>query len=253
MPDSGKTPRILLVEDEQATRAPLAETLRRAGFATIAVPTPEEALALTQRSRFDLVLLDLNQPGKDAHAVCDALHRDSRVPVVMLADSTSAADHDTWLDGAEDYVIKPVRTTEVIARIRAVLRRTSALRAFGAFHIGDLTINPEERRAELSGFELPLSPKELDLLIRLASQAGEVVTREHLMRDVWGENWFGSAKTLDVHIGWLRKKLGDDPARPRFIHTLRGVGFRLASETQLAPTDGNAASGKPLTRRVPEH
>ena len=139
--------------------------------------------------------------------------------------------------GADDYVVKPFSASEVISRIRAVLRR-SAPRQKGeepVIEIGELELDPGARIARLAGEELQLSRKEFDLLAELARNAGQVVTREDLMSRVWDVNWFGSTKTLDVHIGWLRRKLGDDPGSPRYIETVRGVGFRFASPEVEAP------------------
>jgi two-component system, OmpR family, response regulator RegX3 len=138
--------------------------------------------------------------------------------------------------GADDYVAKPFSGAEVIARIRAVLRRAPAARPEGPIEIGDLAVDTASRRARLDDEELELSRKEFDLLAELARNADSVVTREELMTRVWDENWFGSTKTLDVHVGWLRRKLGDDPAAPRYLHTVRGVGFRLS-----APDEGAVA------------
>jgi DNA-binding response OmpR family regulator len=138
--------------------------------------------------------------------------------------------------GADDYVVKPFSVTEVIARIRAVLRRPRAAQsADGMLTAGDLRIDLSARRVWRADQEVELTRKEFDLLARLARDAGRVVTREALMSDVWDMNWFGSTKTLDVHIAWLRRKLGEDPAQPSYIHTVRGVGFRLAGSKESSP------------------
>jgi two-component system response regulator RegX3 len=143
--------------------------------------------------------------------------------------------------GADDYVVKPFSGAEVIARIRAVLRRTQRRdEPMQPVRIGGLELDPASRRVSVDGDELDLSRKEFDLLVALAGRAGRVVTRDDLMAEVWDENWFGSTKTLDVHIGWLRRKLGDDPAEPRYLHTVRGVGFRFS-----APEDVEPSGGKP--------
>jgi DNA-binding response OmpR family regulator len=138
--------------------------------------------------------------------------------------------------GADDYVIKPFAVGEVIARIRAVLRRGRGPQpAHRQVVVGRLTIDRAARRAFMAGAELDLTRKEFDLLDRLARDPGHVVTRETLMSDVWDENWFGSTKTLDVHVSWLRRKLGDDPLAPRYIQTVRGVGFRLGEGNGRKP------------------
>ena len=152
------------------------------------------------------------------------------MPIIMLTARGTETDRIVGLEiGADDYVVKPFSSAEVIARIRAVLRRTTREPAAAPepVEIGPLRVDAAARRATLDGDELDFTRKEFDLLARLVRDAGRVVTREDLMADVWDENWFGSTKTLDVHIGFLRRKLGDDPADPRFIHTVRGVGFRL--------------------------
>lgn len=152
----------------------------------------------------------------------------------MVTASGTITDRVVGLElGADDYVVKPFSTGEVIARIRAVLRRRDGtLAPDQRLRVQDLRIDPAARRAWKGCDELELTRKEFDLLARLARDAGRVVTRESLMSDVWDMNWFGSTKTLDVHIGWLRRKLGDDPSRPAYIRTVRGVGFCLAAQRE---------------------
>jgi DNA-binding response OmpR family regulator len=155
----------------------------------------------------------------------------------MLTARGTETDRIVGLElGADDYVVKPFAVDEVIARIRAVLRRYHRpATAPESVEVGELRIELAARRVHLAGAELTLSRKEFDLLARLSADAGHVVSREVLMSEVWDENWFGSTKTLDVHIAWLRKKLGDDPAAPRYIQTVRGVGFRLAAASEPSP------------------
>jgi DNA-binding response OmpR family regulator len=155
----------------------------------------------------------------------------------MVTASGALTDRVVGLElGADDYVVKPFSVAEVAARIRAVLRRTGAAASEDeTVTIGELAIDVPARRVWRSGEEVELTRKEFDLLARLAREAGRVVTRETLMSDVWDMNWFGSTKTLDVHVAWLRRKLGDDPARPTYIHTVRGVGFRLSSPGEVSP------------------
>jgi len=236
----GRGPRILFVEDEPSIAEPFSRALRRAGFETTTVGTAASALAAAARIDPDLVLLDLTLPDGDGREVCRELRRRRDVPIVMLTARGTETDRVVGLElGADDYVVKPFSGVEVIARIRAVLRRAGGssgdrdalpeqLRA------GPLEVDVAARRVRLDGQELQLSRKELDLLLRLMRDAGKVVSREDLMTDVWDVNWFGSSKTLDVHVGWLRRKLDDEPARPRFIHTVRGVGFRFASDEELS-------------------
>jgi two-component system, OmpR family, response regulator RegX3 len=239
----GAGPRILFVEDEPSIAEPFSQALRRAGFDTTTVGTAAGALTTAAALDPDLVLLDLTLPDGDGREVCRELRRRGDVPIVMLTARGTETDRVVGLElGADDYVVKPFSGAEVIARIRAVLRRASGGTsngdrdaAPGELRTGPLEVDVAARRVRLDGEELQLARKELDLLVRLMRDAGKVVSREDLMADVWDVNWFGSTKTLDVHVGWLRKKLGDDPARPRFIHTVRGVGFRFASDEELKP------------------
>jgi DNA-binding response OmpR family regulator len=222
---------VLLVEDEESITAPLTEALAREGFDATVARTAAEALDLARTVEPDLVLLDLMLPDGSGFDVCRELRRDSRVPIIMVTARGEEADRIVGLElGADDYVTKPFSAREVVARMRAVLRRSEPEErepADGAIVVGDLRIDPARRVAEVGGSALELSRKEFDLLRLLASEAGRVVTREQLLRDVWDTTWLGSTKTLDVHVSALRRKLGDDPAAPRRLHTVRGVGFRL--------------------------
>jgi DNA-binding response OmpR family regulator len=229
-------PAVLLVEDEQSIAEPFAKALARGGFRPTVARTAAEALDLVSTVDPDVVLLDLALPDGDGREVCRRLRRESDVPIIMVTASGTVTDRVVGLElGADDYVVKPFAVGEVIARIRAVLRRGRAGQAVQAMLVvQDLRIDVGARRAWRLDQELELTRREFDLLARLAQDAGRVVTREALMSDVWDMNWFGSTKTLDVHIGWLRRKLGDDPARPSYIHTVRGVGFRLAAPEEAS-------------------
>jgi DNA-binding response OmpR family regulator len=229
--------RILFVEDEPSISVPFAKALEREGFEPVTARSAQEALALAARIEPDLVLLDLALPDGDGRDVCRELRRRSDVPIVMLTARGTETDRVVGLElGADDYVVKPFSGPEVIARIRAVLRRAQRGEPpQPVVRIGDLELDVEARRVRLAGRELELARKEFDLLAELARRAGRVVSREDLMSRVWDENWFGSTRTLDVHVGLLRKKLGDDPASPRFIQTVRGVGFRLESQEENRP------------------
>jgi len=233
---SQSRPRILLVEDEQSISEPFSRALAREGFEPVVAATAADALKLAERVEPALVLLDLMLPDGDGRDVCRELRRRwATTPIIMLTARGTETDRIVGLElGADDYVVKPFSGPEVIARIRAVLRRSRRNGDVAVSRrIGDLEIEPDARRAMLDGRELDLSRKEFDLLVALAGAAGRVLTRDHLMTTVWDENWFGPTKTLDVHIGTLRRKLGDDPAKPRYIHTVRGVGFRFASDDEL--------------------
>jgi two-component system, OmpR family, response regulator RegX3 len=223
--------RILFVEDEDAISAPFSRALEREGFEAVVARTAADALALAGRIEPDLVLLDLNLPDGDGRDVCRALRRSSDVPIVMLTARGTETDRVVGLEmGADDYVVKPFSGAEVISRIRAVLRRTrTRVEQEPRIEIGDVTVDVPGRIATHAGEELALTRKEFDLLAELARNRGTVVTREHLMSRVWDTNWFGSTKTLDVHVGGLRRKLGDDPTDPTHIETVRGVGFRFVA------------------------
>lgn len=238
---TGSGPRILLVEDEVSIAEPFARVLAREGFVPTVVGTATEALDAFERVAPDLVLLDLTLPDGDGRDICRELRSRSDVPVIMVTARGTEVDRIVGLElGADDYVVKPFSGAEVVARIRAVLRRTGrgggTSEGEAALVIGPVALDPAARRAHLGDTELDLTRKEFDLLTELMRHAGTVVTREDLMARVWDENWFGSTKTLDVHVGWLRRKLGDDPAAPRLIHTVRGVGFRFTAPEELDPS-----------------
>jgi DNA-binding response OmpR family regulator len=226
----GSRPTILLVEDERSIAEPFAAALAREGFEPVLAATARAAMEQFHRHDPHLVLLDIALPDGDGREVCRALRRESAVPIIMLTARGTETDRIVGLElGADDYVVKPFSSAEVIARIRAVLRRSGrdAAAPDPPVEVDGLRLDPGARSVTLDGEPLELSRKEFDLLARLMRDAGRVVTREDLMSDVWDENWFGSTKTLDVHIGFLRRKLDDDAAAPRFLHTVRGVGFRF--------------------------
>jgi DNA-binding response OmpR family regulator len=227
--------RILLVEDEASISEPLTSALEREGFAPVVARTAAEALELADRTRPDVILLDLMLPDGDGRDVCREIRKESNVPIIMLTARGTEVDRIVGLEiGADDYVVKPFSSGELIARIRAVLRRTDVnARAGAKASIGGLELDESSRRASMDGEPLELSRKEFDLLAELVRSAGSVVTREQLMAEVWDENWFGSTKTLDVHVGALRKKLGDDSNDPLYLHTVRGVGFRFAAPEEF--------------------
>jgi two-component system response regulator RegX3 len=230
-------PLVLLVEDEESISEPFARALARASFRTRVARTGAEAIELASSLKPDVVLLDLALPDQDGRDVCRRLRQDSDVPIIMVTASGALTDRVVGLElGADDYVVKPFSVAEVVARIRAVLRRVRPDASDAEpLSIGELRVDLPARRVWRSGQEVELTRKEFDLLARLAQDAGRVVSREALMSDVWDMNWFGSTKTLDVHIAWLRRKLGDDPADPTYIHTVRGVGFRLADPEEASP------------------
>ncbi len=235
---AGGAGRVLLVEDEASIADPFARALARSGFQPTIARTAGDALRLARETSPDVVLLDLTLPDGDGRDVCRELRRTSDVPIIMLTARGTVTDRVVGLElGADDYVVKPFAVEEVLSRIRAVLRRARhpedtpvSPHTPTVLTVRDLRLDLAARRAWLGDVELELTRKELDLLARLAREPGRVVSRETLMAEVWDENWFGSTKTLDVHIAGLRRKLGD----PRYIETVRGVGFRCAADRQPA-------------------
>jgi two-component system, OmpR family, response regulator RegX3 len=227
---------ILLVEDESSISEPLAAALEGAGFDVATAATAAEGLEAFRRRAPDLVLLDVMLPDGDGKDVLRDIRASSRTPVVMLTARGEEMDRVLGLElGADDYVTKPFSAAELIARIRAVLRRASgADSADGAtLSVGDVAMNLDTHTVTRGDEDVELTVKEFELLRVLPENAGKLVKRDALVAEVWDPNWFGSTKTVDVHVSALRRKLGDDPASPRYVHTVRGVGFRFASPAEL--------------------
>jgi DNA-binding response OmpR family regulator len=219
--------RLLIVEDDEGIRVPLARALEREGYEVDDVADGEEALRHATLSDPDLVLIDVGLPGIDGLELCRRLRAHGpALPILFLTAQDTELDIVEGLDaGADDYITKPFRVSELLARVRAHLRRQTA--DPDELQAGDVRVDYRARRAWRGHDELDLSPKEYDLLALLVREAGRVVTRERIMAEVWDENWFGSTKTLDMHVSWLRRKLGDDAADPRHVVTVRGVGLRF--------------------------
>jgi two-component system response regulator RegX3 len=218
--------RLLVVEDDDAIAAPLVQALERAGHVAERAATGAEALV--RAAGADLVLLDLGLPDMDGAEVCRHIRAVSTVPIIVVSARGDESDRVLVLDmGADDYIVKPFGTRELLARVRAVSRRTpSDGDLLTVQRIGALEIDRRTRRVTVADREVALSPKEFDLLSLLGEDPGAVVGRQQIMDEVWDPHWYGPTKTLDVHVASLRKKLGD----PTLIETVRSVGFRLRDQ-----------------------
>ena len=227
-----ETPVVLLVEDEESFVEALLIGLKREGFRVEVARDGAQALERFDLVQPDLVLLDVMLPRISGIDVCRQLRKKSKVPIIMVTAKGAEIDTVVGLEvGADDYVTKPYRMRELVARMRAVLRRIPDASdpielAEGALEVGDVVLDPEEHRVFIRGDETPLPLKEFELLHLLLANSGRVVTRDTLIDRVWGNDYFGDTKTLDVHVKRLRAKVEADPANPTRIVTIRGVGYR---------------------------
>lgn len=221
--------RLLLIEDDASIRTPLLRALRERGHAVAAVATAFEGVRSALDDRPDLVILDLGLPDLDGREMLRMLRAVSQVPVIVATARDDDAEIVRVLDtGADDYLVKPFTAAQLDARVRAVLRRGTAAPADPTITVGELVIDPAARRVLLAGEAVELTPREFDLLHHLAAKAGQVVTKRELLTEVWQIPYGGADKTVDVHLSWLRRKLGESATEPRYLHTVRGVGVRLA-------------------------
>jgi len=226
---------ILLVEDEAAIAAFVQTALEREGFAVEVVEDGQQALARVSHALLDLIILDLMLPGMDGLEVCRAVRRmPTYVPIIMLTARNEDMDKVVGLElGADDYITKPFNTHELIARVRAVLRLArgrAAMEEPDRLRIGQLEIDLTGRTVTVGGQPVELTPKEFDLLVLLASHPGRVFGRETLLEKVWGYAYLGDSRTVDVHIQRLRRKLEEDPPHPRYLLTVRSIGYKFARE-----------------------
>jgi two-component system response regulator VicR len=257
---------ILLADDDEMIVDVLRYRLEAEGYTVIVARDGEEALQLALSANPDLVLLDVMMPRMQGWEVCRELRRTSAVPILMLTARGEEMDRVLGLElGADDYVIKPFSFRELLARIHAHLRRMTRLtlqpaaaqEEDGRAVLADVSIDRRRHIVTRAGQPVMLSPREYDLLLALLDAEGAVIERGDLLDQVWGEEWIGNPRTLDVHIRWLREKLEDDPATPRLILTVRGSGYRLVTPSELragfAPAQGDRnpaerrrVSGSPL-------
>jgi len=219
--------KLLLVEDDQTLRETLAYNLTREGYTVIEADNGVTALDLARAESPDLIVLDVMLPELDGLTVCRTLRREMDVPIVLLTARSGEVDRIIGLDsGADDYIVKPFSLGELLARLRAVLRR-GRREPETKLQSGDLLLDVVGHRAWRGNQLLSLSPKEFDLLAELVRHKGAVLTRELLLQRVWGFDFEGDTRTVDVHIRWLREKIEDDPANPQRIETVRGLGYRF--------------------------
>jgi len=230
---------ILLVDDELLITDSLTYSLKREGFEVKAVADGNSALTAIEEQMPDLVVLDLMLPDISGFEVCRRLRAISTTPVIMLTARGEEIDRVLGLEvGADDYLAKPFSFRELLARIYALLRRVALDRQVmqpqvHALTLRQLSLDLSARRVFMGEQELQLSTREFDLLAILMKNAGRAMSRDELISQVWGEDWTGDARTLDVHVRWLRLKIEEDPASPQYIQTVRGFGYRFAGPEEL--------------------
>lgn len=227
---SERHPKVLVVEDEESLLFTLAHNLKREGYQVLTAARGDDGLRLAREKHPDLIVLDVMLPGVDGIQVCRMLRRDSDVPIIMLTALGGEGDRVAGLDtGADDYIAKPFGMRELMARIRALLRRSGprAQPDLGPSVIvsGDLVLDRERREVTRNGRVVRMKPKEFELLLFFAQHPGKVFSREQILDDVWGYDFYGGPRTVDVHVRWLRQKIEDDPANPTRLRTIRGSGY----------------------------
>jgi len=229
--------RILVVDDEPLITESLEYSLKEEGFEVVIAHDGPQALEAVRRENLDLIVLDIMLPGMDGWETCRRLRQESTVPIIMLTARGQEIDRVLGLEiGADDYLAKPFSFRELLARMRAIFRRVAFQEApkSAQIRISDVRLDLGAHKAYKKDHELTLTQKEYDLLHALMSRAGQVVTRADLLDQVWGVEWLGDTRTLDVHIRWLREKIEDDAGRPHYVQTVRGVGYRFATPEEPA-------------------
>ena len=225
--------RIAVIEDDVEIRRLVADALSKEGHDVESADRAMDGLQLAVKGKPELILMDLGLPDLDGSELLRMIRAVSQVPVIVI--TARDEDHnivETLDAGADDYLVKPFSVAQLEARVRAILRRSSGDQTRDTLEVGDLKIDVGAREASLDGQQLELSPKEFDLLRVLAERNGEVVGKRELLAEVWREPYGGSDRTIDVHLSWLRNKLGETAQQPRYIHTVHGVGVKLVDPTR---------------------
>jgi DNA-binding response OmpR family regulator len=238
-------PHVLIVEDDPQVRSALLRALDERGYATSSAATGMAGLAMAMQQAPDLVVVDLGLPDMDGVEVLRMLRAVSKVPVIVATARETEGEIIKVLDaGADDYLVKPFGAGQLDARIRAVLRRAADKgRPPEPIAVGSLVVDPASRSAHIDGHEVDLTPREFDVLRYLAERAGQVVTKRELLAEVWHQPYGGADKTVDVHLSWLRRKLGETAQSPRYLHTVRSVGVRLSPPGSGAGSSEGADAG----------
>jgi DNA-binding response OmpR family regulator len=220
--------KLLIVDDEPTILETVENKFRKEGFSTFVADSAEEGMRLFRRIKPDLVILDIMLPQRSGYDFCRAVRRDSQTPIIFLSAKTDDADRIKGLElGADDYVMKPFNLSELAARVKAILRRATGEPVKEVIERGNLRIDPRSHEAWIDDKPLNLSPKEFALLYFLARNAGQVFSREALLDRVWGRDAFVSARTVDVHIRWLRTRIEKDAQNPIRLLTVRGIGYKF--------------------------
>jgi DNA-binding response OmpR family regulator len=219
---------VLVIEDDARIRRVLQMTLQREGLEVTGAPTGEDGLARLRERPFDVVLLDLMLPGRNGFEVCREIRRTWDTPVIVVTARSDSQDVVDGLEaGADDYVTKPFVAKVLLARIRALARRTRGVTERRSITVGDVVISPQEGTVTRGGHPVELTKTEFRLLTELAVEPGRVFSREELLERVWGYDYFGDSRLVDVHVRRLRKKIEEDPGRPTVVTTVRGMGYRV--------------------------
>ena len=222
---------VLVIEDESSLASTLSYNLRKNGFNVVSAQDGVEGLRAVRRDHPDVIVLDLMLPKMDGLEVCRRVRAESDVPILMLTAKSEELDKVVGLEmGADDYLTKPFSMRELMARVRALLRRATAREPDAEsqrISFGEVVLDPRGRVVHRGGEEIMLKPKEFDLLYFLVRNAGQVFTREHILENVWGYDFFGGSRTVDVHVRWLRERLEETPAKPQHLLTVRGVGYKF--------------------------